>query len=48
MRPQVVVWRPDVGDLHAGRLAVPWHPCGGALQAAERRTSNGQTLQLHT
>lgn len=46
--PQVVIWRPDVGNLHVGRLAVPWHPSGRAVQTAERRPSNGQTLQLHT
>lgn len=41
---QVVVWRTDVGDLHAGRLPVPWYPCWRALQAAEGRTPHGQTL----
>lgn len=45
---QVVLRGPDVGDLHAGRVPVPWDPSGGALQAAEGGTSNGQTDQLHT
>lgn len=45
---QVVLRCPDVGDLHAGRLAVPRYPRRGALQAAEGRTPHGQTLQLHT
>lgn len=45
---QVVVRRADVGNLHAGGLAVPGDPRRGALQAAEGRTSHGQTIKLHT
>lgn len=45
---QVVLRGPDVGDLHAGRVSVPGHPGGGAVQAAEGGTPNGQTHQLHT
>lgn len=45
---QVVLRGPDVGDLHAGGVSVPRHPGGGALQAAEGGTPNGQTHQLHT
>ena len=44
---QVVVWCVAVGDLHAGRVPIPRHPGGGAVQAAEGGPSHGQTSQLH-
>uniref|UniRef100_A0A6I8NTN2 Fibroblast growth factor receptor 4 n=1 Tax=Ornithorhynchus anatinus TaxID=9258 RepID=A0A6I8NTN2_ORNAN len=37
----VVLWDPDVGDLHPGGVPVPRHPGGGALQAAEGRAPHG-------
>uniref|UniRef100_A0A674GAI7 Fibroblast growth factor receptor n=1 Tax=Taeniopygia guttata TaxID=59729 RepID=A0A674GAI7_TAEGU len=43
----VVLWDPDVGDLHAGGLPIPWHPCGGAVQAAEGGAPHGPAIQLH-
>lgn len=46
--PQLVLRGSAVGDLHAGGLAVPRHPRGGALQAAEGRPPHGQAGQLHT
>lgn len=46
-RPQLVLRCPALGDLHAGGLAVPRHPRGGALQAAEGRPPHGQAGQLH-
>lgn len=45
--PQLVLWGPALGDLHSGGLAVPWSPCGGALQAAEGGPPHGQAGQLH-
>uniref|UniRef100_G3RGH8 Fibroblast growth factor receptor n=1 Tax=Gorilla gorilla gorilla TaxID=9595 RepID=G3RGH8_GORGO len=44
----LVLWGPALGDLHAGGLPVPRHPCGGALQAAEGGPPHGQARQLHT
>lgn len=44
---QVVLWGAAVGDLYARRLAIPWGACRGALQAVERRPSDGQAQQLH-
>lgn len=44
---QLVVRRAAVGDLHPGGVALPGHPRGGALQAAEGGTSHGQTCKLH-
>lgn len=46
--PQLVLRGSAVGDLHAGGLAIPRHPRGGALQAAEGRPPHGQAGQLHT
>uniref|UniRef100_A0A3Q1LPK5 Fibroblast growth factor receptor n=2 Tax=Bos TaxID=9903 RepID=A0A3Q1LPK5_BOVIN len=43
----LVLRGPALGDLHAGGLAVPRHPRGGALQAAEGRPPHGQAGQLH-
>ncbi|KAF6371727.1 fibroblast growth factor receptor 3 [Rhinolophus ferrumequinum] len=43
----LVLWGPALGDLHTGGLTVPWHPCGGAFQAAEGRPPHGQAGQLH-
>uniref|UniRef100_A0A2K6RBR7 Fibroblast growth factor receptor n=1 Tax=Rhinopithecus roxellana TaxID=61622 RepID=A0A2K6RBR7_RHIRO len=44
----LVLWGPALGDLHAGGLSIPRHPCGGALQATEGGPPNGQAGQLHT
>lgn len=40
--PQVVFWGASVGNLHSGWLPISWRACGGAFQAAEGGSSDGQ------
>ncbi|MEQ2181270.1 hypothetical protein GOODEAATRI_009706 [Goodea atripinnis] len=45
---QLVIWGFAVGDLHPGRLSVPWRTSGGVVQAAEGRSPNGQAFNMHS
>lgn len=44
--PQVVLWRPAVGDCDPGRQPLPWDSSRAALQPSEDRLPDGEAGQL--